>query len=329
MGLYLKNSSYKEKVLEDAKREVSRRHTVIDAFFLLIKDVEKEDLSNLCDLMKEYLQNVDLTVDDCYQLTQGNNVQKLLLTTELKWNIYHIAWGCLKDNLPLGSKTIQNGAINTSDWIGHSMWEGRLCAEFAKIMGLDVYKAINYGLLHDFGRKFTHGLEHITKGYEALSDLGWNEEALGCLTHSFLGGDRCAWNGTSVPGFFVDDNGIAHFEEGCEKDDITIFLENYVYSEYDNILNIADLMANANGIVSPATRIADIATRKKIDPKNRGYFLAELTNNLVKMSRKMGSHVPEEFQEKVYARKGVSLEEITEKFQRASEYFFIEYLKRI
>ena len=339
MGLYFKNTSYKERALEDARIEVARRntvttddissrHTVIDAFFLLIKDESEENLSNLCELMRKYYMQdgIELTVEECYRLTQGDDIPgKIMLSKEMKNDIYHIAWGCLKDNIPLGSKTIMNGTINTSDWIGHCMWEGRLAGRFAEAMRLDVHKAIRYGLLHDYGRKFSHGADHITKGYEALSDIGWNEEGIGCLTHSFLNGGRCSWNDLPVDGFFVDEAGRAHFEEGCEKDDITIFLENYQYSEYDDILNIADLMATSRGIVSPAERIEDIATRRKFDPRNRGYFLAEFTNQLVKMAAKMGWEVPEELQPKVYAAKGITLEEITARFQKVSEFFYSEF----
>ena len=135
-------------------------------------------------------------------------------------------------------------------------------------------------------------------------------------------------NEAAEDGFFVDDNGIAHWKEGAERDDISVILDYYEYDDYDYILNIADLMATGTGIVSPADRIADIATRRILDPINRGYFLAELTNTLIDMAKKMGCDVPEELQPKVYAAKGVTLEEITEKFEKASEYFYLEYLMK-
>ena len=113
------------------------------------------------------------------------------------------------------------------------------------------------------------------------------------------------------------------------RDNISVILDYYEYDDYDYILNIADHMATGTGIVSPAERIADIATRRILDPINRGYFLAELTNTLIDVAKKMGCDVPEELQPKVYAAKGVTLEEISEKFEKASEYFYMEYLMKI
>lgn len=87
------------------------------------------------------------------------------------------------------------------------------------------------------------------------------------MTHSFVNGNRCANNEPAEDGFYVDDTGNPRWEENTAKDDITKFLENYQYNEYDNILTIADLMATDKGIVSPFDRIEDIATRKKLDVK--------------------------------------------------------------
>mgnify|MGYP001089720812 CR=1 FL=1 len=80
-------------------------------------------------------------------------------------------------------------------------------------------------------------------------------------------------------------------------------------------------MATDKGIVSPFDRIEDIATRKKLDVKNRAYFIAEFTNKL------------NEFMGKVYKNnskneeptKDVSLEQIMKKFKTVSDEFFEEY----
>ena len=329
MSLYFKNREYLEKVFHEAEMRNKRRHTVEDAFFLLIKDIDAEDLSNLCELIKKE-EKAELTIEEAYQLTQEKSIpDKVNLTEDVRKKIYKLAWECLDKDMPLGSKTISQGKINTSHWLGHCLWESKLTGQFASMMGLDVNQAIKYGILHDYGRKFTHDINHIIRGYEELSNLGWDNEAMGCITHSFLRGGRCSWNEAAEDGFFVDDNGIAHWKEGAERDDISVILDYYEYDDYDYILNIADLMATGTGIVSPAERIADIATRRTLDPINRGYFLAELTNTLIDMAKKMGCEVPEKLQPKVYAAKGVTLEEIPEKFEKASEYFYMEYLMRI
>jgi hypothetical protein len=123
---------------------------------------------------------------------------------------------------------------------------------------------------------------------------------------------------------------MAHWEDNTQKDDVTIFLENYEFTPYDDILNIADLMATSHAIVSPAERIADIATRRKeFDKANRGYFLAELTNKLVELLEKIGGKVPADIKPEIKATKDTTLEEITAKFEKVSKLFFDEYEKNV
>ncbi len=328
MSLYFKNEHYRRQSLKDAKREYLNMHSVKEAFFLLIKNAQETDLFNLCKFVQSHYPQ--LSLHECYQLTQGEGNEILPLDEEVLSTIYHCAYQCLESGNSLGTRTIMDGKINTSDWMGHCLWEGKLAGQLASILNLDVSRAEKLGILHDYGRKISQDVNHITRGYEELSDAGWNEEALGCLTHSFLAGGRCSWNDSPEDGFYVNEKGEPYWELGATKDDITIFLEHYSYTEYDHILNIADLMATSKAIVSPAERIADIATRRKeFDPRNRLYFLAELSNKLIEMLIKMGGEVPEDMSQKVVVKKGVTLEAITLKFERASTLFFAEYQKRI
>lgn len=328
MSLYFHDKKYKKRALEGTKKEYVDNHSVFDAFFTLIEGVDMEDLTNLCKIINNFFGYKDpMTFTECYMLTQGKSISKYQMNESVKRDIFLLAYSeCLMNNLPLGTKTINDGKINTSDWMGHCLWEGELAAELAFYMGLDPHRAMKMGILHDYGRKKSHDSSHITYGYELLCDKGWENEAIACLTHSFLKGGRCSWNDQPEDGFYVDDDGNPHWLPDCEKDDITVFLEKYKYTDYDVILNIADLMATSGGIVSPAERIADIATRRKaFDPRNRLYFLAELTNALMWALERIGGTVPEDMKEPVKAKKGVTLEEITKKFKRASEVFFARY----
>lgn len=328
MSLYFKNEDYKERALKDAKKEYVNKHSVIDAFFLLIEHANEGDLSNVCELIQEYYRSIRLSMKECYDLTQGISVESLTFDEDVKSVIYDCAYKCLESGRPLGNRTIMQGKINTSDWMAHCLFEGKLAGQLAAKMKLDVSRAQKLGILHDYGRKISQDANHITRGYEELSDKGWNEDSIGCLTHSFLAGNRCSWNDSPEDGFYVDDEGVAKWELEAQKDDLTVFLENYNFSVYDDILNIADLMATSKAIVSPAERIADIATRRKeFDPKNRLYFLAELSNKLIEMLENIGGTVPEDMREKVKAKKGVTLNDITIKFERASKLFFEQYQK--
>lgn len=332
MEVNFSNEYYRQKAM-NAKQSGKSNHTVEDAFFLLIKDVDKEDLSNLCLMIKEHMRTlekpVDLSMEDCYDLTQGKDVSSVKLDQDLRKTIVDLAYECIENGNTLGNKTIQNGKINTSSWMSHVLFEGKLAGELASKLGVDPETATIQGILHDYGRKETHSFAHVIRGYEKLVDEGWEEEAVASLTHSFFNGGRCASNEQAEEGFYVDDNGDPQWREGAKKDDITKFLENYQYSEYDTILNIADLMATSDGIVSPFDRIEDIATRRTLDPINRGYFLAEFTNKLVDILREIGAEVPERLSGEIKASKGVTLDTINQRFKDVSDLFFENYKKEI
>lgn len=320
MKLYFSNEKYKKKALNTLKTKKSN-HTVGDAFLLITKDLPKEDLSNLTSLMHNEL---NLPIDVCYNLTQNNKTNSIT-----KSKIVDLAYKCIESGKALGERTINDGKINTSSWISHVLYEGKLAKQLAAKLGVDPTTAQIQGILHDYGRKVTHSFEHVTKGYEKLVDEGWEEEAISCLTHSFLNGGRCASNEQAEEGFYVDENGSPSWKPETQKDDITLFLENYEYSTYDTILNIADLMATSSGIVSPYDRIQDIATRRKLDPTNRGYFLSEFTNTLIDTLRKTGGEVPENMKKEIKATPYISIDEINEKFKSASDLFYSHYKENI
>lgn len=69
MSLYFENIDYRKKALEDAKREYLGRHSVKEAFFLLIKDATPADLFHLCKLVQSRYPS--LSIHDCYLLTHS------------------------------------------------------------------------------------------------------------------------------------------------------------------------------------------------------------------------------------------------------------------
>ena len=319
--LNFKNCEYKDLALNSHLVEKSI-HSPEDAFFVLINNLDIGDLSNLCNLIqKSYNTSIstNLSKEECYVLTQNIKLDKIE-----KKEIFGLSKTCLKNGLHLGSRTTTDGR-NSSSWLSHSLYAGEVCANLAPIFGLNSDVAKTLGMLHDYGRKFDHSFMHTIEGFEALSDLGWHSEALSCLTHSFVKGGRCANADPSIDGFYLDENGNPNFDNKTIKDDITLFLEKYNYTDYDIILNIADLMATDRGIVSPHERIADIATRKKVDPKNRSYFLSEVTNVLIDILKKSNFATDD----MIYIKpiEGLSLEEIQNYFNKISEYFFQVYKK--
>lgn len=290
-----------------------------EAFFLLINGISKEDLYNLCVLIHKniFYNDINISVDDCYNLTQNIN-----LDLNIKEMILNLAYECISQGKDLGIKTINDGKINTSSWISHSLHSAKLCNILANIANLEGNKAQTLALLHDYGRKYDHSLNHTIKGFEELVDKGLFTEASACLTHSFVKGGRCSNNEPALDGFYVDDFGNPYYET-IKKDDMLEFLQNYKYNKYDLLLNITDLMATSYGITSPYERIKDISTRRKIDPINRGYFLADVTNLLIfflKNSNLIDTHISY-----IKADKNTSLEKIEDYFYKISYIFYNKY----
>lgn len=293
-------------------------HSVPEAFMLLIKGVGKENLDNLCKELTKYYP--ELTEDECYRLTQGEGRIFENNPGIVPSLIYKCANECLVQGKHLGSNEIVGGKINTSSWISHSIYEAQVAGKLAQMVGLDKERAMTLGLLHDFGRKKIHTFEHVTQGFDDLVKLGWEDEAVATLTHSFINGGRCANCDPAEEGFYLDATGRPCWESEEYKDDVAKFLELYSYDGYDDILNIADLMATDRGIVSPAERVADVATRKEPDPKNRNYFLSEFINKMNSVLLKTGKIT--EFHE-VDASLGD--EKIKEIFDETSSKFFESY----
>ena len=317
--LNFSNTAYKEKALS-TQMNPENIHSSVDAILLLIKGVAYDDLSNLCELMKEHYASlpnpIKLSLEDCYKLTQNDNLSEIEKNT-----IAELISKCIKSGKTLGNKTIMDGKINTSSWISHCFYSGEVCASLANQLGLDSDKARTMGILHDYGRKFDHSFGHTIGGFEKLTDLGWDNEAIGCLTHSFVNGGRCSNNEPALDGFYLDKYGNANWKSDVPKDDMGLFLDNYAYSDYDILLNIADLMATDKGIVSPKVRIEDIATRRVfIDPTNRGYFLSDITNTFIDILKRLNM-LPENIVH-IKDDENTSLEQIENYFNEVSTYFF-------
>jgi len=293
-------------------------HSLPEAFMMLVRGVGKENLDNLCKELKTYYP--ELTEEECYNLTQGEgpifeNNPKVVENV-----IFNCANSCLSQGKHMGSNEIAGGKINTSSWISHSIYEAQIAGSLAQMLGVNKERAMILAILHDFGRKFIHTFEHVTQGFDELVKLGWENEAVATLTHSFINGGRCANCDPAEEGFYIDEQGQSKWEHEEDKDDVAKFLELYTYDTYDDILNIADLMATDRGIVSPAERIEDIATRKTPDPKNRNYFLSEFINKMREMLAKIDKN--NDFNP-VDTR--LSDEEIKELFQETSRRFFEAY----
>ena len=312
--LNFNKDKYKELAL-NIKLDENKIHKPSDAFFLMINGYDYESLDNLCTFISHHYY---LDEEDSYKMTQNIN-----LFQEQKQLILDLAYKCIKLEYPLGSKLVNNGKNYNTEWIGHCLNASIVSANLAKILGLNENIARTLGLLHDYGRKQNHTFKHTIIGFESLVDIDWTNEAISCLTHSFVNGGRCSNNEPAIEGFYIDKAGNPKLDKNIDKDDITLFLENYKYTDYDIILNIADLMTTSYLITSPYERIKDISSRKKIDLKNRTYFLVSITNTLIDFLKKI-NYLNKDFPY-LKLTKNKTLSEIETIFKEVSNYFYHTY----
>lgn len=149
-------------------------------------------------------------------------------------------------------------SCNPGAWAEHSRHVAR-CAEriAAHCEGLDTEKAYVCGLLHDVGRKFgVKHFGHIYDGYKYMSELGYNEVARICLTHSF-----------SIQN--IEDY-IGNFDVTEEQvKEIRDALYICVYDDYDRLIQLCDSMAGADGVVDMEERMSDVKRRYGSYPQQK------------------------------------------------------------
>lgn len=275
--LNFSNEGYRNSALNKKSSNYENNVTAAQAFYICINGLDFYSLDNLCIALQDYY-NDGRNVYDFYLMLQDINIDD-----EFKQVVLDLAYKVIEseEGKNLGTGMVPNTNFNSSSWISHSLYEGKLCSILAENLNLNPDTAMKLGILHDIGRKKTHTFNHVIKGYELLVDLGLTDEAVVSLTHSFLPdirkfkvtGNRCANCDVALDGLIVDSDMNEHFETEEDKDDITLFLEQYEYNIYDQILNISDLMAKSEGITSPLERVNDIYTRKIPDIRNQGLFL--------------------------------------------------------
>lgn len=146
---------------------------------------------------------------------------------------------------------------NAGSWGNHSR-NVALCAErIAAACGMDGEKAYILGLLHDIGRRFgTRHMGHIYDGYRYMLDAGYPQAAKICLTHSFCN--------QSI------DTYIGKFDVTKEEQaELEAALNSAVYDDYDRLIQLADAMGAAEGIVDIELRMQDVKDRYGSYPQEK------------------------------------------------------------
>lgn len=147
----------------------------------------------------------------------------------------------------------------------------------SKTSSLDPEKSYILGLLHDYGefkeqkdRRQFHG----TAGYDEMMQLGFDEVAKTCLSHSFFDGCVTPENYPSYP-------------PECIQRAAQI-LANQPYDDYDRLIQLSDLMVKADKITTIDERLDFVATKyhvpaeKILFKKEKAYELKSYFDNLCK-----------------------------------------------
>ena len=138
-------------------------------------------------------------------------------------------------------KLLEEAPRNNKElWIKHSVNVAIVAERLADQLNLDGKKAYVLGLVHDIGRRAREhvGLRHIIEGYNYLKCLGYDEEARGCLTHTFYARNLV------IPNLTKKNTNLTR----NEIDFIADYINKNGFDIYDKILQIADNMGSASGI---------------------------------------------------------------------------------
>lgn len=174
---------------------------------------------------------------------------------------------------------IEAEVLNPGPWGDHSRVAAQAAQKIALACGMDGEKAYVLGLLHDIGRRFgVSHFRHVWDGYCFLNELGYDEPARICLTHSFSGIGR--------------DEYIGSFDVPPEVEDkVFELLENIVFDDYDRLIQLCDSLAMPQGVVDMDVRMDDVARRYGRYPEDKrvrkhalkAYFEKKAGKNLYEM----------------------------------------------
>ena len=138
---------------------------------------------------------------------------------------------------------------NPGPWVAHS----RNVALAARCIAephprLNPETAYILGLLHDLGRQEgVTGMRHTLDGYRFLQDLGYDDAARICMTHSFPYQDiliSSDWD--------VNEDDLASIGE---------YIAGLTYNDYDRLLQLCDCLALSSGLCLLEKRMIDVALR--------------------------------------------------------------------
>lgn len=165
-------------------------------------------------------------------------------------------------------------SCNPGRWREHSKWVAYCGERIAAACGMDADRAYIYGLLHDIGRKFgVSHLAHVYDGYHYLMELGFEDAAKICLTHSFNLMDINDYIGK----FDVEDWKVRELENLLRETEL---------DDYDLLIQLCDSLATWEGVVSLEERMLDVKERYGYYPQSKWERNVELKKYFEKKAGK-------------------------------------------
>lgn len=159
------------------------------------------------------------------------------------------------------------------NWVSHSRIAAQAAEKIALCCdGMDADKAYTLGLLHDIGRQFgVSQLRHVYDGWRYMLDLGYDEVARVCLTHSF----QCQRIDDYVGKCDITADQLKELEKA---------LSEIVFDDYDRLIQLCDGLAGKTHVVRLEERALDIRHRYGNYPQNKLQKNMELKSYFEKMS---------------------------------------------
>lgn len=168
---------------------------------------------------------------------------------------------------------------NPGPWGSHSRVTAQCAEKIAAACGdMDPDKAYVLGLLHDIGRKFgVSHLKHVYDGYHYMLELGYDEAARICLTHSFSVQNIQAYIGR-------------HDISEKQRKELEDALAQIEYDDYDRLIQVCDSLAGGEGVLDMEERMADVKRRYGAYPQEKWDKNLELK---ALFERRMGQNIYE------------------------------------
>ncbi len=145
---------------------------------------------------------------------------------------------------------------NPGAWVMHSYAVAKAAQKIALKCNMDAEKAYVVGLLHDIGRHF--GIKHfghIFDGYTYMTELGYDEVARVCLSHSFSTHNVHEYIGNV-------DVSTESFQFILNK------LNGMDFDDYDRLIQLCDALAGTE-VVDMAERMNDVKNRYGNYPQSK------------------------------------------------------------